>query len=414
MNKPIVEIVEQHAEEAAFLWLLRAVATSSPHYLLADLARLDNRVEAHLDGLRVAGDAGWDVLRDQAKKGQPGEVFAAAVVAFESDSADRVTEILQAGTAKPEGARGLIAALNWLSIERAALPIKSLLAADDSNYRRVGIAASALHRKNPGPALLEAFASEDPLLATRALRATGELGLVDHHLTVRANIKSKELPRRFWAAWSIVLLTGHRDAIVALQAIAEAAGPFAERAAATVMRKLPLPDARAWHRTMVQDPKRQRATIAATGALGDPGAIPWLIEQMKSPPLARIAGEAFSLITGAHIAYDKLAGEKPEGFESGPTEDPEDENVAMDPDDNLSWPDPELVRKWWSTHRDRFAKDTRHLLGTPITAESLQKALRKGYQRQRHAAALELALLQPGKPLFEVRAPASRQLALLK
>ena len=32
-----------------------------------------------------------------------------------------------------------------------------------------------------------------------------------------------------------------------------------------------------------------------------------------------------------------------------------------------------------------------------------------GYQRQRAAAALELAILKPGRPLFEVRAPGWRQ-----
>jgi hypothetical protein len=50
----IAEIVSQHAEEAAFLWLLRSNAICQPHYALKDLAKLDGRVEAHLDGLRVA------------------------------------------------------------------------------------------------------------------------------------------------------------------------------------------------------------------------------------------------------------------------------------------------------------------------------------------------------------------------
>ena len=54
----IDEIVSQHAEEAALLWLPRSNAVSAPHYSLKDLAKLDGRVEAHLDGLRVAGEAG--------------------------------------------------------------------------------------------------------------------------------------------------------------------------------------------------------------------------------------------------------------------------------------------------------------------------------------------------------------------
>jgi len=55
----IESIVSPHTEESAFLWLLRDSAIGEPHYSLQDLADLDNRVEAHLDGLRIAGDAGW-------------------------------------------------------------------------------------------------------------------------------------------------------------------------------------------------------------------------------------------------------------------------------------------------------------------------------------------------------------------
>ena len=51
----ISAIIEQHAGEAAFLWTLRDAAGGEPHYKLWELAKLDDRVEAHIDGLRVAG-----------------------------------------------------------------------------------------------------------------------------------------------------------------------------------------------------------------------------------------------------------------------------------------------------------------------------------------------------------------------
>ena len=58
------EVVSQHAEEASFLWLLRHGAVSQPHYSIADLSKLDNRVEAHLDGLRIAGESGWKLVQE--------------------------------------------------------------------------------------------------------------------------------------------------------------------------------------------------------------------------------------------------------------------------------------------------------------------------------------------------------------
>jgi hypothetical protein len=44
-----------------------------------------------------------------------------------------------------------------------------------------------------------------------------------------------------------------------------------------------------------------------------------------------------------------------------------------------------------------------------MTPESLVQALRVGKQRQRAAAALEIAFRRPGKTLFEVRARADWQ-----
>jgi hypothetical protein len=64
----IAEVVSQHAEEAAFLWLLRANATRAPHYALKDLGKLDGRVEAHHDGLR----AGGSTIFAEVKDGRPG------------------------------------------------------------------------------------------------------------------------------------------------------------------------------------------------------------------------------------------------------------------------------------------------------------------------------------------------------
>jgi len=50
-------------------------------------------------------------------------------------------------------------------------------------------------------------------------------------------------------------------------------------------------------------------------------------------PGACRASEALSLITGLDIANEDLEQDAPEGFEAGPTERPEDEDVSLDPDE---------------------------------------------------------------------------------
>jgi hypothetical protein len=61
----------------------------------------------------------------------------------------------------------------------------------------------------------------------------------------------------------------------------------------------------------------------------------------------------------------------------------------------------------------QFKTGTRYLCGQPITESHLQHVLRYGYQRQRYAAALELAIMNPNQPLFNVCAPGFRQKQLL-
>ncbi len=81
MPAPVLrELVRQHAEMAAFLW------TVYDHHLLHPdenpdmdeerLARLVERLEAHLDGLRVAGDVGRDIARQRYEEyPEAGELF---------------------------------------------------------------------------------------------------------------------------------------------------------------------------------------------------------------------------------------------------------------------------------------------------------------------------------------------------
>src|SRR5207237_4946666 len=111
-----------------------------------------------------------------------------------------------------------------------------------------------------------------------------------------------------------------------------------EEAVKMALRRMDLAAAHAWRQALAHNPDSMRLAVIGAGVVGDPVSIPWLIEQTAIPELARVAGEAFTMIPGVDIAYEHLEAEWPEGFEAGPTEDPEDENVDMDPDENLPWP----------------------------------------------------------------------------
>ena len=413
-NIAVIEsIVEQHAEEAAFLWILRDAAVQAPHYSLNDLADIDERVEAHIDGLRVAGEAGWSFCADALAQEEPGEVFAAAVLAFESGQDQRIKMVLEAGARDLELSRGLISALGWLRFDQVKEHIDQLLRSLTPELRRIGIAASAVHRQDPGPALVDALNDEDTFLKARAIRAVGELGRIDLLSMLKNQLAAEDKDCQFWAGWSAVLLGDRGEALEFLKTFATSESPFLESAFNLTLRVMNNTSTQNWLKEMSQQPDWLRYTVIGAGVAGDPVRIPWIIEHMEVPELARVAGEAFTMITGVDIAYEDLEGEWPKGFEAGPTESPEDEDVEMDSDEDLPWPDAQLIAEWWAKNKAAFRNGTRYLLGQPISPEHLQEALRKGFQRQRAAAALELAILQPGQPLFEVRAPGFRQKQIL-
>lgn len=409
----IPEIVSQHAEEAAFLWLLRSNATHAPHYSLKDLAQLDGRVEAHLDGLRVAGEPGWELCKAGLGNEENGEVFAASVTAFESGIESRIRAVLEAVQKTPELSTGLISALGWMPFQQVAPHAQRLLAAESPLKRLVGLAAYAIHRQDLGTSLKDSLASADLSLRARALKAVGELGKANLLPFVKSNLAVEDLTCRYWAAWSGALL-GEPAAIPLLRHLAESRHAQRESACAMALRRMSVQEAQAWLKVLASRPEALRLAVQAAGVIGDPTHIPWLIQQMANPAMARVAGESFTYITGVDLAYDDLDTDKPEGFEAGPTENPEDENVDMDPDEDLPWPNPQLIEKWWFTHRVQFTNGARYLCGQLMTIESLNQVLRTGRQRQRTAAAIELAMRQPGIPLFNTSTSGFQQQALLK
>jgi uncharacterized protein (TIGR02270 family) len=134
---------------------------------------------------------------------------------------------------------------------------------------------------------------------------------------------------------------------------------------------------------------------------------------MDNLRLARSAGESFSLITGLDLPSLDLERKPPDNVDFGPNDDPADENVAIDEDDSLPWPDPGKIATWWTANDARFAAGTRYFMGKPPSAAHCFSVLQNGFQRQRRHAAEYLCLLQPGTPLFNTAAPAWRQQRLL-
>jgi uncharacterized protein (TIGR02270 family) len=406
---PIPVVVEQHAEESAILRNTRSFLIRASHVQLHRLRRIDDRIAAHLDGLAVAGEYGANLSMAALETPGVGEVFAAAVRAIEDKDAQRLDRLFAVVEAVPEAQAGLTSAFGWVSSQYLQGTVSQLLSSPSSFRRRVGIAACAMHGVDAGPALEAALKDTDPGLRACALRALGQLGRRDLQAQVLGTLADTDVGCRFWAAWSAALLDDREKALDVLMRFSLAHGPYRERAMQVLLKVMDLPHANEMLKLFARDPKNIRVLIQSVGIVGDPLYVPWLIKQMGDAKLTRLAGESFSFITGLDLAYLDLEVKPPEGLETGPTDDPTDEDVSLDADDDLPWPDAEKIREWWETNRARFQDGTRYFMGETVNPAHCLHVLKEGCQRQRIAAALYLCLLQPGTVLFNCAAPAWRQ-----
>lgn len=416
---PIPLVLQQCAEDVAVLRGTRALLVHSPHVQLHRLHRLDDRLAACLDGLAVASDIGLVLCLESLEAPGVGATFMLGMRALELKDAAPLDRLFAIAAVEPAAERGLLSAFGWVSAQTLQGTIRTLLTSTDPAHQTVALAACAMHRVDPGPPLDAAFTATDIPLRTRAFRVAGDVGRIDllPLLQAAAIRDSEPAEPRFWAARSAVLLGDRSSSLAWLTTLAEGTGPFSDAAAELFLKALDLPTAHQHLRhcaaqTQADTPaadQARRRLIRRCGITGDPHLIPWLIAQMTDLRLTRLAGEAFSMITGADLAWLDLDRKPPAGVDLGPNDDPEDDNVAMDEDDGLPWPDPDKVQAWWHAQQHRFPAGQRFFVGEPPSPAHALKVLRDGYQRQRIAAAQWACLLTLGTKLFQTAAPAWRQ-----
>lgn len=405
-------VVRQHVEEAAALFVIRDVLVRTGNVILGDLARLDERLVSHFDGLAVAGRQACPSCEALLEVSYPGAVFASTVHAVTQRDLQWIARLFDVARSR-SGAREMICAFGWLHKGQLLGIVANHLGAEEPVQRRVSIAACAEHRVDPGLTCDTLLKEEEPSIRALAIRTAGEIGRQDMAASCATTSGDEDSDCRFWSVWSGVMLGDRNRALNALTQMATIDGPHRSRAFTLGLQTVNARAAHAFLKGVAADPAQLRWLVHGSGIAGDPTYVPWLITHMREDKMARLAGESFTLITGADLSALTLDRPQPEGFEAGPTDDPDDDNVDMDPDDGLPWPDVDKIEKWWAANASRFQKGTRYFMGAPVTRAHCIDVLKNGYQRQRILAAHYLCLLEPGTPLFNTSAPAWRQQRLL-
>ena len=403
---PYQELYEKFHEDASFLWLLRSIAINQPHYRLADVAELENRLETNLNGLVTLPEVSWPICVNALSLEEPGEAFTATAVAFRSLERDKIQAVMEEGSTNDATAKAVASALAWLPGSMVYDWLKNFLTSKDLNHKYIAIIACSLRRDDPAQYLTQIVQREDcqlhaPLYA-RCLRLIGEMKRYDLMAELTKAFSHSDSAVAFWSLWSAILL-GDTQAIQHMDRYVLEPNSFQLKAIHLALRVLSIEQGKTCISELSQSKTQQRQVIIATAVLGDPQAIPWVIAQMKAPALARLAGETFTQITGIDLEQQQLNIIIPDS-EALFNEADQEQGLLVDADEHLPWPDVDKITALWQQYGQRFIPGQRYFLGQSITQQYMHEILLTGTQRQRHAAALELTLIDKEALLHNTQA----------
>ena len=351
----IPDILEEHIEELAFLWEQRQAAVRDPRYTIRELAHLEERITAHLQGVLAVGEVALPLLEDTLSAEDPHLVFAAAYAllhAKNDTSTARVRdsfghaqgpvlaalqealaqaplnpgvapfrELFHGGPAPVGAAAGTILAFH--SVLEPTIPqIERLLRHEDavvrqSGWRLVGYLGVPLDAKTYAAAMRD----DDPCVRRAALYAgawCGQPGV----LAVCRKLAAQPAPDDLDPLELLAILGGPEDApLVAALGQTAALGP---------------------------------ARFTLIGTYGHPALMDFVLAALTEPDpaIAAAAGAAFTKMTGQNVDSDKKAklppanGGAPDEFEAEFQEE-------------VTLPDLEVAQRHWKLVKPVFQQACR-------------------------------------------------------
>lgn len=403
-QNPYCDIFEQFIEDASFLWVLREVGFNQPHYDSQDIADLERRLQAQLDGLASSPDDVWALCEKALEYQEAGEMFISTIVAFVSLESKKIQRVLDCCIENPQTLKGLVSALGWLPAQVVQPWLEKLIRSKDLDHKYIAICGYSARRLDPGDYLKVIVERDDCIghaeLYARCLRLIAELKRFDLISHIQEATSDERDVIKFWSNWSFILL-GHVENSIHLREFILNDGPLTTKAADVFFRSSNIANARKLISTIVSESKDFRLALRAIKVLGDTQAIPWVIGLMDQPAYSRLAGEVFSTITGVDLEERQLALDLPELNNLGENAN---DDIEWDEDENLPWPNVEKIKGVWQKYAHLFPSKQRLLLGKEITEDRLRYLVVNGYQRSRHGAALELSLIKRKEPLVNTRA----------
>ncbi len=407
-------MLEDHLDAAASLARAWERALVSPRYTIGEIAAgPEERLLGDLEGLAL-GDASAveELMLPALESGEPNRAFAAAVALLEGGGESCAELVKRLGNAK--GAAPLKRAMGLTTSSQVNVLLRDVAAhAGDPAQVASALEILAFRQARLGPELRDLLLANDAgvrAAALRVARGPAPAGVPVGALVSKA--LSAAEPEVRAAAMELGMIHGSRLAWSVAQKAVEAAEPGAGEALLVLAASGEPGDVSRLAELASVDAHRTKA-LFALGFTGSSTGAEVCLGAMQDPKAAKVAGEAFSAITGLKIEGEYVrAEERNRRREPIPFEDEDlDANLVPGPEDELPMPDMEKVKRWWGANRSRFQATTRYLDGEPLDAAALLRGFESGSARRRPGLALELAIRTRGEWNVETRHWAHVQIA---
>lgn len=371
-------VLQQHLEDAAFCWLRRQDALWSPLYSRDELSQVDQVLDAHLEGLRVAGAAAIAPALENLERWESAdEAFVSTYVLAHSPAPKALAQLESAIVEEAELVTGAAAALLWAGDDEALTLLQRWWRSSEPALRRAALPAAIRHpRVKRSTVVLDSEENGDPWLRARAYRAIGEWRLDDFRQQARRGLEDMTARCRFEAAAALSLLG---DAAAADRIVEELPALEGRTRRRAVLAWASCASADAFAATfnrLAPQPELHRDLIWALAFRGDAAGLPHLAWWLQFPAHARLAAYAIGHVTGMDLEEEGLWRDD-DGDDDGHAEksgaddahdhdhdhDDDADDEELDEDDGLLDPDCPGLAAWVERESPRFAVGQRYVGG---------------------------------------------------
>lgn len=360
----IPDIAEEHYEELQFLWTQRRNALHSSAYTMREMGMLEERIEAHTQGLLVLGDHLLEFVEPGLAADDELPAFAAAHVLLRLGTPDAITRVRDAFVAA-DGKRldGLRQALSHGPAQPLIPELQRLFTSAPPPIAVAAGEALAFHRAlNAGAEqLLPLLRDEHPAVRRGAWRIVTYCALGVSAAVYDAGLRDDD-PAVQQAALGAGAWNGYPGWVAYCQALAAKPSPDGVEPIAMLAAILPVQEYQTVSR-LASTPEFGPARYRIAAAFGHPIMVDFLLREMENPNAASAAGAGaafgkmlgFAVESGRRVTVPPPNGEEPDGFEA--------EFL-----DEVNLPDVPRARQHWEKVRPQLANAVRIARGLDVSA----------------------------------------------